>query len=54
MVSENEIEHAAGSSFFSELRHATGILEPDDTSDFHDKHLQAIVGPMGRIEYAAL
>jgi hypothetical protein len=54
MVSDNEIEHAAGSSFFAELRSATGVLEPEDTSDFHDKALLAVVGKMGRIEYASL
>jgi hypothetical protein len=32
----------------------TGVLEPEDTSDFHDEALLAVVGPMGRIEYASL
>ena len=53
MASNDESQHAAGSSFFADLRKATGVLEPDDTSDFHDKALLAIVGKMGRIEYAS-
>jgi hypothetical protein len=43
-----------GQSIFADLRKATGVLEPDDTSDLHDRPLRAIVSSMGRIEYAAL
>ncbi len=52
--SSDEREEDAGRAFFSQLRNATGVLEPDDTSDFHDKALLAIVGKIRRIEYAAL
>jgi hypothetical protein len=54
VISEDETTQANGQSFFSELRHATGIIEPDDTSELHDKELLAIVGKMGRIEYAPI
>jgi hypothetical protein len=52
--STNEDEQLKGMATFGELRHATGVLEPDDTSDLHDKCLRAVVGPMGRISYEAL
>jgi hypothetical protein len=54
IISDDENLQTEGQAFFADLRTATGILEPDDTSDFHDKSLRAIVGKMGRIEYAAL
>ena len=38
----------------SSIRHATGICDPEDTSEFHGKTLFASVKPMGRIEYATL
>jgi hypothetical protein len=43
-----------GHSIYADLRRATGVLEPEDTSDFHDISLRAIVSKMGRIEYAAI
>lgn len=52
--SADEDERLKGSATFAELRHATGILEPDDTSDFVGLSLYAVVAPMGRIEYAAI
>jgi hypothetical protein len=36
-------------SFCSDIRNATGVLEPQETSDFHDKVALAVVGKMGRI-----
>lgn len=54
LISDDESLQTEGQSFYADLRRATGILEPEDTSDFHDKSLLAIVGAMGRIEYAAL
>jgi hypothetical protein len=53
-ISADESQQTEGQSFFAELRNATGVIEPEDTSDFHDKTLRAIVKPMGRIEYAAV
>jgi hypothetical protein len=52
--SADEDERLRGSATFGELTQATGILEPDDTSDFIGKCLQAVVAPMGRISYEAL
>jgi hypothetical protein len=52
VMSEDETARASGQSIFAALRHATGVLEPEDTSDLHDKVLVASVGKMGRIEYA--
>jgi hypothetical protein len=54
MVSNDENLQTEGQSFFADLRKATGIIDPNDTSDFHDISLRAIVTSMGRIEYAAL
>jgi hypothetical protein len=54
MVSNDENLQTEGQSFFADLRKATGIIDPNDTSDFHDVSLRAIVTSMGRIEYAAL
>lgn len=51
--SADETVQAAGQSIFADLRQATGVIEPQDTSDLHDKSLLAIVGGMGRIEYAS-
>jgi hypothetical protein len=53
-ISENEALQMTGQSIYSNLRNATGVIDPDDTSDFHDKKLLAIVGKMGRIEYAPI
>jgi hypothetical protein len=53
-ISVDESEQTQGQSFFAELRNATGVIQPEDTSDFHDLSLRAIVTAMGRIEYAAL
>jgi hypothetical protein len=53
-LSADENQQIEGMSIFSELRHATGIIEPQDTSDLHDKCLRAVVGGMGRIRYEAL
>jgi hypothetical protein len=52
-VSSDENTQTAGQALYASIRHATGILEPDDTSDFIGKPLLAVVKPMGRIEYAA-
>jgi hypothetical protein len=52
IMSADETAQTNGQSFFSDLRRVTGVLEPNDTSDLHDIALVAIVGPMGRIEYA--
>ena len=52
--SADEDVRLKGMATFGELRHATGVLEPDDTSDFHDKCLRAVVGLMGRVQYEAL
>jgi hypothetical protein len=54
IISDDEALQTNGQSAYADLRRATGIHEPDDTSDFHDKSLLAIVTSMGRIEYAAL
>jgi hypothetical protein len=51
--SADESVQSEGMAFFSQIRRATGVLEPD-TSDLHDRPLRAIVSSMGRIEYAAL
>ena len=53
-LSSDEELQAEGQSIFADLRKATGVLEPEDTSDLHDCGLRAIVTSMGRIEYAAL
>jgi hypothetical protein len=53
IVSGDENEQFDGQSIYANIRNATGLLEPDDTSDFHDKVFHAVVGKMGRIEYAA-
>jgi len=53
-ISADEREQTEGQSVFADLRKATGVTEPEDTSDFHDLSLRAIVTSMGRIEYAAL
>ncbi len=53
-ISSNEDEQKMGQSIFADLRNATGVIEPQDTSDFHDCGLLAVVGKMGRIEYATL
>jgi hypothetical protein len=53
-ISNDEHLQTEGQSFFAELRNATGVIQPDDTSDFHDVSLRAIVTSMGRIQYAAL
>jgi hypothetical protein len=52
-VSADETAQTAGQSTFAELRRATWVVDPNDTSDFHDKTLQAIVSAMGRIQYEA-
>jgi hypothetical protein len=54
IMSDDDTMRMNGQSFYADLRSATGVLEPEDTSEFHGKSLQAIVGKMGRIEYAAL
>lgn len=51
-ISADESAQTEGQSFYADLRQVTGVLHPDDTSDLHDIPLVAIVGPMGRIEYA--
>lgn len=53
-ISSDEDTQTAGQMHYTNIRHATGILEPDDTSDFHGKTLVANVKAMGRIEYASL
>jgi hypothetical protein len=53
-LSAAEDVQSDGMATFGELRHATGILEPEDTSDLNDKCLRAVVGPMGRISYETL
>jgi hypothetical protein len=53
-LSADESLQTDGHSIYADPRKATGILEPEDASDFHDKSLWATVGPMGRIEYATL
>jgi hypothetical protein len=50
LKSADESAQAEGQAIFTQLRHATGILEPED---FHDLPLWAVVGKMGRIDYAA-
>jgi hypothetical protein len=54
VVSDDEATQTNGQSFHADLRTATGVLEAEDTSDYHDKALLAIVGKMGRIEYAPI
>jgi hypothetical protein len=51
-LSQDENAQTEGQAIFADLRRATGVLHPADTSDLHDIPLVAIVGPMGRIEYA--
>ncbi len=51
-ASKDENVQTEGQSIYADIRRATGILEPEDTSDFHDVPLLASVGAMGRIEYA--
>jgi hypothetical protein len=53
-LSADENLQTEGHSIYADLRRATGVLEPEDTSDFHDISLRAIVSKMGRIEYAAI
>jgi hypothetical protein len=53
-VSSDENSQTAGQALYASIRHATGILDPDDTSDFIGKPLVANVKAMGRIEYAAV
>jgi hypothetical protein len=53
-VSRDETAQFEGQSIYAQLRSATGVLEPNDTSDFHDRPLRAVVGPMGRISYETL
>ncbi|MGY3588525.1 hypothetical protein ACVIGB_002516 [Bradyrhizobium sp. USDA 4341] len=53
LLSADENVQREGSAFFTQVRQATGLLEPGDTSDFHGKTLLATVKAMGRIEYAA-
>ena len=52
IMSADETTQTNGQSFFSDLRRVTGIDQPENTSDLHGIPLVAIVGPMGRIEYA--
>jgi hypothetical protein len=52
IMSADESAQTEGQSVFADLRRVAGVLEPDDTCDLHDIPLLAIVGPMGRIEYA--
>lgn len=54
LMSADESAQDQGMTTYRQVREATGVLEPDDTSDFHGKPLRAIVKPMGRIEYTAL
>jgi hypothetical protein len=54
VLSSDEYLQTEGQSFYADLRRATGVVEPDDTSDFHDKSLLAIVGKMRRVEYSAM
>jgi len=54
LVSNDESLQTEGQSIYADLRRATGIHQPEDTSDFHDISLLAIVGNMGRIQYEAL
>jgi hypothetical protein len=51
LVSSDETLQTDGQSIYADLRKATGVLEPDDTSDFHDRSLLAVVSGMGRIKY---
>jgi hypothetical protein len=53
-LSSDEALQTEGQSIYADLRKATGVIEPQDTSDFHDRDLLAVVGKMGRINYAAL
>lgn len=54
LASADESAQDQGQAFFRQIREATGVLEPEDTSDFHGKSLRATAGAMGRIEYTAL
>jgi hypothetical protein len=53
ILSDDENTRMDGQSIYANIRNATGVLEPDDTCDFHDKVMHAVVGKMGRIEYAS-
>lgn len=53
IVSRDEAAQTTGQALYASIRHATGVLEPQDTSEFHGKPLFAVVKPMGRIEYVA-
>jgi hypothetical protein len=53
-MSADENAQTNGQSIFADLRRVTGVLHPEDTSDLHEVPLLAIVGPMGRIEYASV
>jgi hypothetical protein len=53
LASNDESLQTEGQSIYADLRKATGLYQPEDTSDFHDRSLWAIVGKMGRIEYLA-
>jgi hypothetical protein len=54
IMSGDEGQQETGQAIYAELRNATGVLEPEDTTDFHDKTLWATVRARGRIEYTAL
>ncbi|WP_271574006.1 hypothetical protein [Bradyrhizobium sp. CCBAU 11361] len=54
LMSADESAQDQGLATFRQIREATGVLEPEDTSDLHDKTLLATVRAMGRIEYAPL
>jgi hypothetical protein len=53
IISADESTQTEGQAVWAQLRHATHVLEPEDTSDLHERSLLAIVGQVGRIEYAA-
>jgi len=52
--SADDSAQTEGQDLWAQLRQATGIQQPDETSDLHGLPLLAIVGKMGRIEYAAI
>ncbi|WP_439366036.1 hypothetical protein ACNJYD_08940 [Bradyrhizobium sp. DASA03005] len=54
LMSADESAQDQGMATYRQIREATGVLEPDDTSDFHGKSLRAIVKSMGRVEYVSL
>ncbi|WP_144030864.1 hypothetical protein [Bradyrhizobium japonicum] len=54
LMSADETAQDQGMATYRQVREATGVLEPEDTSDFRGKSLRAIVKPMGRVEYASL